>query len=1556
MGGSSSAPASPESSPNMGIVGRVEDTRRGSPPRPSSSRGSLTSLSRERGGRSMGRPCPGSPKTPESSRRCPSASRAPEDDDECEDDEDDECDDDEDEDECDDDEDEDECDDEEDESDKRACSPCREPAKKSGGSTFAPCRDAPPAQENSRCGGRARAVKEQPGRGRSPCRQASSPCGGSSVNSNRNKSRERSPVSPCRQPEKKKCPSPKTSPKSQCKVEKKKSTECVSPVQSKPHSSGKLPCKESKEKRDAQKASSSPGRSFLSSKHRSVPEKSPKISRWSLAHKTLSQETGAKAKTTLSKDVSSSDSSIKMIGNMASTKDKSPSEKNGSPCEEKQAGSSFYGDIMKELQKGCAYLSRQELRKVCDKYQSYGYVKEAPTESLPKREEPKPIGSDLYAVGFSESRSPESRGEYTGNKSRCSPGMVCDLNNKAVSLDRKSIFYKDTRFRDTEQKDVLKSVSDCESLYTEHVFDGLSLRDGGNSSRSPVKKDSPKKASSAGKKNRWQSRVTNPPLYNIITKRPSMEKTRKESKVEELDDRLESQWQPYSSKGFSQHIRSSEEGIPKTKNIARGNKTNSNNTCLDEQANATCAGYEGEAGEPSTDDLWFDCWEADVASGPQTSRFGASKDCSYFVDGFAECNPVADDWTFSRESGTVYIRPKDNALPNDRQSLENHSLSGLESPFRRTSGRDKLNLVLSGIKSPSKSDLVQSYNIASGVRGIETSHNRAVTRRVFNCKGAEINESTESRYPKYSKSDTDLECRVTSGKNLRFCSADNSSMCFRIDLFISEENVNSNADALTTYKKKKSKKSSQQSSESDGRTLSRSSSLQRHAASDVAGSLLSARDSLQRLGSTSTKRESTILDFNYAQQLGLTDQEIEDLMDSLLKPYDQKIASLKNSEKSVLNVDLARDMGLTREQVKELTDSLTYVPIEEPFDVEAAKRMNLSDKEIESLIQSTSQLNHAKYMLMMGKAPFEESLAHSMGLSEQQVKKLREFSVQTSKITIADLESQGGTPDDCVVIDEALAQSFGLAENQIQKLASSSEPADSSSFGLFNIQLAKYMGLNDEQISRLSESSLRLSQAKREERLRNLSSDAFFDETLAKQMKLSEDQVRKLSESSQQRMLSKSMFDPHLALQYGLSTQQIQELADPDVPKVRTVLNKDVAKSFGLSDSYIKMLEDSLSVSNFVNFDHHNYTAEQAFDIDAARALGLHIREISQLVSTATTPVTPASPAPYLPPVPKASRVPRPRKRGRSPRHGPGRVMSEPAKPKSQMGDGAVNKDYGLWKRIRPKLRSSVNSGERVNGVLTTLVEWNGILLVVIFVLLVSTSCPKATQKYLPCPKLCKALHRNVIWPLGIRERIEGYALDWDGTSDYEGNPRPRGLLYIFLYRIVRDALSFLLFDIVLPILNLPFTVGVPLLETLYVSLSCTVTKVMYFFFYASGAFLGIPIPTRPGVFSQENVEKAPVVPAEPQIKPVEGVDGSKAVQSLGDQPVVSRAEETQSDPPKPFSPTEGEPSPADLQSLHPYGGFLFYVGFDPPKKGCKYSAIPSFFLWLMWSLPEECA
>ena len=1642
MGGTSSTPASPEASPNMGMVRRAYVTQRGPGPGSSPLSTNLKPFSGDQDGKHLSR-YPGT-SSKHAANPCPSTG------DEGDDDEDDECDDDEDDedDDCDDDEDDDdECEEEEDEEDfceddeeeeddreKQAYNPCREPSKNekdvknetiSDGSktrlstAFSPCRDRLPNQENSQG---TETVKKQD---TAPNKQAYSPCREPSMDvksgrdhNQRKPGQTQAAFSRCRDPARQGSVSPKNIRSAQTVLEKKEVTGSDVSVSSMPPSAGQMPSRESKKEGQENRPLSFMFRNFKPCRDQPTAETSPKKNKHNATPSAVSESNVQKAACKDEKPNSSEseaetnpqypdesrvgtekasdcdDSENSLNTGVRSETDPSISQGNQSETPKKDE-KTLYEKNIKELQKGCAYLSRKELRKVCDKYKSYGYVKETCNDILEKTVETADTDSELYCVGFSQSRESLGTSDYSGATGPCTPDPIFEASREMVSLtnsDRQNIKMS---FMEAAEKSGLKSFASTEYTAnsaakmetplhsgqykegnTEQVLKKINFQSEGQDKLKNIQEDNANKESSTTRKSRWQSRTNQTPGYTIISNRTPVDQTR--------------------SLSLSQHRSNSDGGH--SEKLTHGDKTNSNNTCLHEETNSESLGYEEtaavERAHSDEDDLWFDCLEDDFKTTVQARNYDGSEDNFYFVDDFIECNIFTEDSSLSRKSRESGIFFTDGVSLNNHESLRRYLSRGLDFPLRQTLRKHSFGNIIDGNKFDFTKSQVDQYDLAiSKVRENKNTHHQATPSHFWSLKDTGINEPMARKNPQYVRSETQIECRVTSKNVLTFCLADHPRMMIRKNLLRSDENINSNADSLLHHKKQSSK------DKSVGQSPNMQSVNPIDAASTSAG----------RLHEANNLNGNTALDSDLAGTLGLSHSEIQDLTSSIHKTPEYKYSSLHLFRKAIFDVDLARDMGLTREQVKILIETLSYDDREESviFDVELATKLGLDETEMEKLNKSASPLNRAKFMLMMGEAPFHPALALSMGLSAEELEKLIESSLQTSRITIGKVDSLEPysdlhieTPDGHVPFDEALAESFGLTKKQIRKLANSSDPRNTPSTKTFSIYLAKYMGLDDEQIKQLTESSLKIMRANAEKRFRIVKNFGLIDKQLASEMGLSEDQIMKLEQNSTRRMLGQSMFDPYLALQLGLSTKQIKQLADtvPDQRKVpRAILNRTVAKSLGLSDSQIKALEES-SVSSRSDFDPLMKSGEQLVDFSALKALGLNSQEIKQLlasiVSRDITQVQSMQPTPpksgpfisnnviaqgqYSPKNPQGTNNSKPEaayERGlnlgvATPKYRPGPPVAYHQR--HIVGDGVDKKDHGFWKRrLVCKLDASVSSGDKVNDILTTLVEWNSILLVVVFLLLLATSCPKATRAFLPCPlpATCQFLHRYIISPLGIDQMLKDSPFAGDEESDDQPKLPPRGVLYTLLYRAakatgsaVMEVSSFAYSNILVPILNIPIQVGVPFLELMYTCLSCALQKIIYFLFFACGSFLGIPVPSSLAALRQESQGR---VHTKPEVSSFcQETDETKTPLTRREESASDEREaqerpysgSKESSEMQPFSHPEPEPVAPNLQNLHQYGGFLFYVGFDPPKKGCNYSAIPSFFLWLLWSLPEECA
>ncbi|GFS19220.1 hypothetical protein ElyMa_006867500 [Elysia marginata] len=1657
MGGSSSAPASPQMSPDMRIMGRAQDPQTG--PRPDT----------PPTGRAC-KPYPGyqdqSPGVRDKSeciaRRpaspCPTPSLdhdAGSDDSEREEDEEEECDDDEDEeeedDDCEDEDEEDECEDDESEGEGEDEEPDQEECETQ---SYNPCRD-PPAIEKEE-----KSDKDQtrsPSRSRSretaafiPCRDPQGRESGARTDIEQTKSPRQPASQPtisssCREPAKETINSKKSDADALISI--KNADKKESGLASK--SAMPTPTKETKEEGQEKSIFSALQNAFFPSRGTPPTENS--------------SETNVKPsspKPTLPKSDSRKPAFwVKKSDNIVVDKEKSPKQNqlkflkpsdSNSSCERKNKltkpteasdikcqkpasneeirekaksdNGTLYGETIKELQKGCAYLTKQELRRVCAKYQSYDCVEENPCDGSEEKPEPRKIDSDVYSLGCSTSTESVHSNDYSGSFGPNTTGSACSFTNEMVSLthaDRRNnrLYFQETshtreKFFDTAEYTSNNTASLSQNWYGEPSELPDTPRAGRGRSVQPGTQDAGTDLTTSRiSKGRWQSRSTSPPQYNIITSRPPLHQP--DSPRQGYRDKADTSNSnnldtSVTVTDMSQPNRDAKKSLA-TSVSTRGheNKTNSNSICHSEQTDPQCTGLNAaenaspnpgvsarDGSHPVIDELWFDCLESEREPNPSTRKHsseihkGSSENIPRLTTNTHSVQNYSARCQFKATTKCKTI-PSSAVRDRNRASIDDSNFEW-QSPFREENIFSRL--------VPCTSNCLDQYDLAAKVpTALDIEHDSQLSVRGRYC-GKDLDASFYCDKGRHvASSETNPYCRKTEpGKLLSFLENKNLKASTN-EAVLANENTNSNADSLLHHKKGVS-----------------SQKLRPGPQPTLQEKRPNTETCLEDLCQLAIERGYPVFDIELARDLGLSRSETKELLDSVFISAEEKVARLERLSQGLFDIDLARDMGLSRNQIKALVDSPAPVSQDDAGKLNAnlGQQIGLSSAETEKLGSTLSPLNHAKYMLMMGETPFDPILALSMGLSKQQVNQLGESSLKLGRATFGKSASasvdnsktqlQKHASVEKMPFDPNLAKMLGLSPSQIKSLTASSTQSSKTGIETFNRHLAKEMGLADDQIERLAKSSLQSSQVNMDRQVQKANSLVFFDKNLAQQLGLNDAQVRKLASSSNLRMLGESMFDPHLALQMGLSKHEIKQMAG-SLSQLKTGsklgLNESLAKSIGLSDAQIGVLKDSTSRVKRTEFDPAVYKNYRVFDLAVASSLGLNTREINQLLASSmpkqylhpnrinTLSANQSPPKNRSPPKDRSppkyrhthEKEPTGQKYYQQPdsdltsrdssRTNPGDLPSQVNILYQQpqvVGDGATKENPFLKRKqqLVCRLQSSITDGDKVGDVLNTLLEWNSILLVVVFLLLLATSCPKAARSLLPCPipPACKMVQSYVIAPLGIDKAWRDSGFAWNQTFDKQPGDQPRrppvGMVYTVMFHVAKaagsafmNALSFLFYEILEPLSRVPFYVGVPLLTMFYNGLSCMAHTVIYYVFYACGSFLGFRVPS-----SLEALQRG--VQAGGRAAPMRGgpLYGGAAHTGEEDASCGPYVTDKEGGPIQPFRPAQAEAMTPDLQALHQYGGFLFYVGFDPPKKGCNYSTISSFFLWLVRSLPEECA
>ena len=1164
--------------------------------------------------------------------------------------------------------------------------------------------------------------------------------------------------------------------------------------------------------------------------------------------------------------------------------------------EEKCKDASLYEELIKDLQQGCAYLTKKELRRVCDKYQAYESVRETSTSDSDCDKYKayglvvEPSGADSQDYVFSgclgttasssrHEETSDATDDYSGSLGPCTSGVACAVKTDTAAREHRGRNRSPFPVQETTQVVGDKRNTAVEyalgtwhmdqgkRLHTQHTHTDSTVqpeRQHGGGANTKGKKAT---ASTAGATGGWQPRSSSSQEIVIVTNRPSLDQpsrgksnTHRNFNKSNSNSILETaaSWPEPSERDTF------EEGFEKP---YFNNKSNSNSVCLSELRGPDCAeeavavtdsatsgDQNGQCAAQVVDELWFDCWEADFSPVHNSERL--SDGCSLEED-FTQHTEFLQNHSppllskFDVFISTDYCDWEDGVNPCQGKTAPAKHQGGIVFPMNEVSG--------TGL-----SDNLVSCNTGASL----WSHSRVEAQKVIYKTHTE-----NSAKSAILESDSGSLIEQTSEMVRRVPGAPH-------------ENTNSNADSLMHLKKQLSKQ----------KLLSQSSSR-------ASNNLMAVASETQTF---SPKAEQGTTDTKPNQVEGQT-QNIPGQMQ--------------------FDINTLREIGL--------------VPSRVTIDPAVALSMGLSAEQVRHLISSSVQVGEA--------SPRNLNTANIQGQREDEQAKPQDEQV---------------TP-----FDQELARKFGLTSNQIKQLAQSFAHA---------IQ----------------------------------NPPVGFDRDLARKIGLSEDQVQLLAYSSAQRTLRQRLFDPELARQMGLTAEQIHQLADSSSQASRCVLDVVLAKKMGLSDSQVQELLDSPLPASQPMYGSSSNSDQQPFDIATALALGLRPDEIAQLLESSahdrsnpgypnadslnvkrryTHGMCSSSGRSYHPKTAKKSRPGSYQHHANAARNGPEQTRRQNYPDRNNggyqaVGDGTSKKNSSVRKRqLVAKLRANVSDGDKVNDVLTTLVEWNSILLVVIFLLLVTISCPGVARTVLPCPlpSACQVLNQYVLAPFGLDQILTAPDVSpkseaptswtsrlWGGAEGCESTDPPVGIVYTMLYRFYKtatrttcDAFSCMLNSVILPTVCLPVKLLGPVLATVYTSAKCTLSNLLYLGFYASGSLLGLNVPRSLAVLREEShagTYAASKVSTTGKSGSADTADREKWLPPWTDKP--SRGEghvqsgQKGGSQGQPFTPDQVEPKAPDLQNLHQHGGFLFYIGFDPPKTGCKYSRLSSFFLWLLWSLPQECA
>ncbi|CAL1536725.1 unnamed protein product [Lymnaea stagnalis] len=250
------------------------------------------------------------------------------------------------------------------------------------------------------------------------------------------------------------------------------------------------------------------------------------------------------------------------------------------------------------------------------------------------------------------------------------------------------------------------------------------------------------------------------------------------------------------------------------------------------------------------------------------------------------------------------------------------------------------------------------------------------------------------------------------------------------------------------------------------------------------------------------------------------------------------------------------------------------------------------------------------------------------------------------------------------------------------------------------------------------------------------------------------------------------------------------------------------------------------------------------------------------------------------------------------------------------------------------RLAVCAESSADASSTLNTLLEWNIVLLIVIFVLFIGLLVPGSLHNIITCPipSMSNAIHAHFLEPLGL-DLIIARWIEPTKNSFWQfqfGAKEPtKGIFYSFLYQVIVVSVRIILYVmiyILIPILSVPFLIIGPVISALTNATSCTVNTIWNTIYATFGNSLDYLLSSSSSYGSD------------------------KEFSDMKSYPNYAAASSNEANDARDYGDVT-----KNLHSLRKHGSFLFYFGFDQTSDKCTYSFVKATYLWLTGQFPKEC-